>query len=76
VRWQTRNEHPSGSGMFRVTINSAISGRQIGPAIEHNGTGAGMGYVTDDPRVYYAVVDSMNVDWSITIDEGVSVTIP
>jgi hypothetical protein len=54
-----------------VTIHSAISGRPIGGPIEHRGAGRGVGYVTDDPRVYDAVIESVNVDWSFSVDEGV-----
>jgi hypothetical protein len=75
VRWETRNEKPAGTGTFRVTINSAISGRVIGvPVEDHKGAGQGTGFMTDDPRVYYAVVESENVEWSFTVEEGVAVT--
>jgi hypothetical protein len=71
VRWQTNDEARPGDGTFRVTLHSAISGRPLVQAVDHRGAGADTSYVSEDPRVFYVVVDSARVEWSFTIDEGV-----
>ena len=50
---------------------SAISGRSLQVAVDVQGAGHNIAYVTDDPRSFYAVVESSNVEWTFTVDEGV-----
>jgi hypothetical protein len=64
----------SGPGMLRISANSAISGRLLQVAVEHDGPGAGVGDVTQDPHDLYMVVESSNLDWSFTVEEAVSGT--
>jgi hypothetical protein len=71
VRWQTNHEVAPGDGTFRLTLHSAISGRPLALAVEHRGVGADTSYVSEDPRVFYMVVDSAGVEWSFTVDEGI-----
>ena len=73
VRWQTNHEVRPGDGTFRLTLHSAISGRPLAQAVDHRGVGADTSYVSEDPRVFYFVVDSASVEWSFTIDEGIGV---
>jgi hypothetical protein len=70
VRWQTSREARPGDGTFRLTLHSAISGRPLVQAVDHRGVGAETAYVSEDPRVFYVVVDSARIEWSFTIDEG------
>jgi hypothetical protein len=72
VQWKTANETTPGSGTFRLSINSSISGRPLLTAVDRRGVGADVAYVQEDPRVFFAVVDSANLDWSFTIEEAVS----
>jgi hypothetical protein len=74
IRWQTNHEARPGDGTFRLTLHSAISGRPLVQAVDHRGVGADISYISEDPRVFYVVVDSALVDWSFTIDEGISAT--
>jgi hypothetical protein len=71
VRWQTSHEVRPGDGTFRLTLHSAISGRPLVQAVDHRGVGADTSYVSEDPRVFYVVVDSARIEWSFTIDEGI-----
>jgi len=71
VRWQTSHEVRPGDGRFRLTLHSAISGRPLAEAVDHRGVGADTSYVSEDPRVFFVVVDSARVEWSFTIDEGI-----
>src|SRR5712691_4917394 len=69
VRWQTTHEVRPGDGTFRLTLHSAISGRPLLQVVDHRGAGTQTSYVSEDPRVFYVVVDSAGVDWSFKIDE-------
>ncbi len=71
ARWQTSHEVRPGDGRFRLTLHSAISGRPLAQAVDHRGVGAATAYLSEDPRVFYVVVDSARVEWSFTIDEGI-----
>ena len=70
MRWETRNESAPGTGRFRVSLHSAISGRPLQVAVDHRGAGRDTEYMQDDPRVSYLVVDSQNLDWTLTLEEA------
>jgi hypothetical protein len=69
IRWETRNETPSGQGTFHVTVNSAVSGRELALAVDQRGVGHDLAYVGVDPHFSYLVIESSNVDWSVTVEE-------
>jgi hypothetical protein len=73
ISWETHNEQPAGTGTFRLTVHSAVSGRAMQVLAEQRGEGHGSGSFADDPRVYNFMVDSANVDWSFTVEEIVTV---
>jgi hypothetical protein len=73
VRWSTT--HAAKDGRFALTIHSAISGRPMQTIVDQDGDGEGTAYFTDDPRVFFAVVDAANLDWTFTIEEPVDVII-
>ena len=75
VRWETSNETPAQAGAFRLTAHSAISGRPLQLAVDHRGVGRGTSYINEDPRVFYIVVESANLDWSFTVEEAVAGTV-
>jgi hypothetical protein len=75
VRWETRNEASPSSGRFRLVFQSAISGRELAVAADHRGVGRGESYIAETPRSAYMLVDSENLDWSFTVEEGVSATV-
>lgn len=72
VRWQTQNEAPTAVGTFRLVLKSAISGRELAIAADHRGAGRGESYIPETPRSAYMFVESENVDWSFTVEEGVT----
>ncbi|MGH9558269.1 MAG: hypothetical protein ACRD30_03450 [Bryobacteraceae bacterium] len=74
VRWRTSNESPKGAGDFKMTLNSAVSGRVLQPLADSNGTGQDTAYVSIDPHWSYLVIDSKNVDWSAVVEEPVTVS--
>ena len=58
-----------------MLFRSAISGRPMQTVVDRDGDGDGTAYFTDDPRVFFAVVDAANLDWTFTIEEPVDVII-
>jgi hypothetical protein len=77
VRWETRSRGNDGRGRFRLTVHSGVSGRLIATAAdEQGGDGSGQEFVRDDPRMYYAAVESADLDWRFGIEEGVVWTVP
>ena len=70
VRWETTSES-SDPGSFRLTAHSAISGRPLQQVVDHPGAGSGVGYVQQDPHVFYVVVESNHVNWKFTVEEAV-----
>ncbi|HUA84284.1 MAG TPA: hypothetical protein VMB85_10530 [Bryobacteraceae bacterium] len=70
LRWQARNESPQGSGFLRVTLHSAVSGRDLALLVDHRGAGQDTAYIRVDPHYSYLVIESKNLDWSVTVEEG------
>jgi hypothetical protein len=71
IKWVTSHETSPGKGTFRVTVHSAVSGRPLFLAVEHNGVGSDTAYVNEDPRLFHLVVESSNLDWTINVEEAV-----
>lgn len=76
IAWQARNEHPAGRGTFRLAVHSAVSGRPIQLITEQRGEGDGSADFQDDPRPYNLMIDSSNLDWSVSVEEVVVATRP
>ena len=75
VTWETSHESAPNSGTFKLTVGSSISGRPLQVVVDAKGVGHNVGYVNEDPRTFYALVESSNVDWKFSIDEGVPATV-
>lgn len=71
IKWETSHETSPGAGTFRVMVHSGVSSRPITLAVDHRGVGKDIAYVRDDPRPYFLVVTSKNVDWSVRVEEEV-----
>ena len=76
VTWETRNERPAGTGTFRLTVHSAVSGRPIQVLADQRGEGRGRATFADDPRPYNFMVESADLEWSFAVEEMVAVTSP
>ena len=77
IIWTTRAAAGTGEGTFLLTLHSAISGRPLQVAVDHRGPGGATAYINDDPRVFFAVVDASNIEWSFSVDEAVATrTVP
>jgi hypothetical protein len=71
VRWETLNEQSGRTGKFRLVLQSAVSGRQLAVPAEQRGVGKGESYVSENPHQAYVLIESSDIDWSFTVDEGV-----
>ena len=69
IRWETRDEKPPGAGTFHLTVNSAVSGRELAVIANRKGVGHGLQYVTLDPHWSYLLINSSNLDWFVTVEE-------
>jgi hypothetical protein len=74
ITWETKNEAVPGKGVFTVALHSGVSGRTLLEAVRHTGVGRDMAYVTEDPREFFLVIESSNLDWSVSVDEGFPAT--
>jgi hypothetical protein len=72
VRWTTRGADAATAGAFRVTAHSAISGRLLEQVVDHRGPGGGLGYVNQDPHVFYLMVESDHLNWAVSVEEAVA----
>ena len=68
IRWDGKNA--SVGATLRLTAQSAISGRPLTTVVDQKGEGSGMSYLGEEPRVFYVLVESGNLDWSFTVEEG------
>jgi hypothetical protein len=70
ILWEAKSAGPAPpAAAFRITIHSAISGRPLLVAVDQKGAGKGTAFVGEDPRVFFAEVDSLGLDWSFTVEE-------
>ncbi len=70
IEWEARAKTDAeGAGVFKVAIHSSISGRPLTVPIDHRGVGRGTAFVSEEPRVFFALVTAQNLDWKITISE-------
>jgi hypothetical protein len=74
LQWETRNEAAAGTGIFRVTVHSDVSGRPLVLAVDARGVGRDMTHVSEDPRSFFLAVESANLDWTLAAEEGVAAT--
>jgi hypothetical protein len=73
--WETSNETTPGEGRFKLILGSSISGRAIMVVVDSKGVGRDVAYVSEEARTFYFKVESANVDWKVTVDEGFAATI-
>jgi hypothetical protein len=71
VRWRTVRAGDNPDGSFRVVLHSSVSGRPLLTVVERGGPGDGEAHVSEDPREFFLVIESSNLEWSVTLDEAV-----
>lgn len=70
IKWQTADQPSQKEKLFRVMVHSSVSGRFVMVAVDHSGAGSGIGYVAEDPREFFLVVESKGLDWKLNVEEG------
>jgi hypothetical protein len=75
LRWETSHEAAPGTGVFRVTVHSDVSGRSLVLAVDRRGVGRDVAYVSEDPRPFFLVIESANLEWTLAADEAVAATV-
>jgi hypothetical protein len=76
IHWETSNESPAGTGTFKLTLRSAISGRTLQIVADHRGVGTGTADYDEGPRTYDFLVESTNLDWKFRVDETTGSYVP
>jgi hypothetical protein len=72
LRWETRNPSAPGAGTFHLTVHSAVSGRTMADAVRTTGAGSGTAFVSDDPHMFYLVIEAKDLEWSVVVEEPVA----
>lgn len=67
ITWEAKGP---ADGTFLLTIHSSISGRPLQVAVDQKGPGRDVAYVNEDPRVFFAVIETDRMEWSFTVDEA------
>jgi hypothetical protein len=71
LRWATSNQRGTVPGTFTVTLHSAVSGRPLLDPIERRGVHSDEAVISEDPRSFFLVIESTNLDWTLSVDEGI-----
>lgn len=71
VTWKADAVPGAKGPSFKLDAHSAISGRLLQPVVDQGGPGSGVGYVQQDPHVFYMVVEASQVNWKFTVDEAI-----
>jgi hypothetical protein len=72
IKWETKNEEKAGMGSFKVTVHSSVSGRPLMTAVDFKGVGQNVAVINEDPRLYFLVIESEGVDWTISAEQRVT----
>ena len=59
---------------FKIIVNSDVSGRPLLTAVERVGAGKDVTYVQEDPRSFFLVIESTDLDWTVDVAEGLPAT--
>jgi hypothetical protein len=70
LQWQTFNQRGATPGAFKVTLHSAVSGRPLLDPIERRGVHTDTAVIFEDPRSFFLVIESTNLDWKLSVEEG------
>jgi len=75
VAWETFDESAADtSGWLQVSLHSSISGRPLQTIINTHGSGSDTTLLAAGPRVAFLRIESEDVRWQISLEEGVTGT--
>jgi hypothetical protein len=69
LTWEARSD--AADGRFRIILHSDVSGRPLLTAVDRRGPGKDVTYVTEDPRSFFLVIESEDLDWAVEVAEGI-----
>ena len=69
VRWRTSNEPFKGAGIMQLFVYRAEDGDLEFVVANLQGKGAGESYVQAEPGSHYLLINSENLDWTVTVEE-------
>jgi hypothetical protein len=73
IHWKTTAQpNTPQPGSFLLTLHSSISGRALQVAVDERGAGEKTVYVSPDPHVFFARIESTGLDWKFSVEEGYS----
>jgi hypothetical protein len=73
LRWQAGPTPEASAGRtFRATVHSAISGRALATVVEHEGPGRDVAFLREDPRSFFLTIEANGLEWSVSVDEGMT----
>lgn len=72
VTWEARGVSADTRGSLRIVLHSDVSGRSLTPVVEQDGSGAGVKYITEDPRSFFLVIEAAGIDWTVEVAEGIA----
>ena len=72
--WKTASKDQAQTGTFRLILGSGVSGRDLLTAVDTKGPGEGTSYAGEDPRLFYVLVESSDLDWWFTVEEAAFVS--
>lgn len=58
------------TGTFKIVLHSDVSGRELSVPVERTGPGNDVTYVVEDPRSFFLVIESTDLDYRVEAAEG------
>jgi hypothetical protein len=71
IAWEARDAPEPGQGRLTIAVHSAVSGRHLVDAVDHQGPGRDTAYVNEDPRGFFLVIEADGLEWKVEVAEGV-----
>jgi hypothetical protein len=68
---QARSDAVAADRLLRIFLHSAVSGRRLAVAVDHQGPGTDTVYINEDPRGFYLVIESTGLRWAVDVAEGI-----
>lgn len=75
VRWEAKRNQPTAEGSLRLVLHSSVSGRPLVVAADQRGPGKGEASIAEESRPAFILVESENLDWSFSVEEGEAGTV-
>ncbi|MGH9199835.1 MAG: hypothetical protein ACRD2A_01210 [Vicinamibacterales bacterium] len=71
ITWEARGPSEASTKAFRIIVHSDVSGRPLLTAVDRRGPGKDVTYVIEDPRGFFLVIESEDLEWSVEVAEGI-----